>query len=90
MTLHDISADDIERKREWLVKRANKCLAGETNAVRKSWFEGYVAGLRHANDGDVSLEERYKWLDYFDSANSWVNALGVGYRAGLTLEPRSP
>jgi hypothetical protein len=67
-----------------------------TDSVRdpigEAWWAGYMRGLRRAQQGDRSdtQAEHASMVAAAGSADARRNALGQGYKAGLTLLFHSP
>lgn len=83
----ELVADTIER---WAELR-RECQA-ESDPIRSEWCVGYMRGLRRAHHGERfgSEAEHELWLSAADSTDPMRAALGLGYRAGLTLTMRDP
>lgn len=75
-----------------LMRRADTLLRLESDPIRTDWWAGYMRGLRRAHHGEQfgTDAEHQMWLAAADSDIPNRAALGHGYRAGLTLEPRDP
>ena len=75
-----------------LMGRADTLRRRESDPVRAEWFVGYMRGLRRAHHGEKfgSRAEHEMWLAAAESEDPTRSALGRGYSAGLTLEPRDP
>lgn len=75
-----------------LMRRANTLRRVESDLSRSAWWTGYMRGLRRAHHGERfgSQAEHELWLAAVESDDSKRAALGRGYRAGLTLQPRDP
>jgi len=75
-----------------LMRRADTLRRVESDAVLSAWWTGYMRGLRRAHHGEQfgTQAEHDLWLSAVDSPNQQRAALGRGYAAGLTLEPRNP
>lgn len=75
-----------------LMCRADTLRRAEPAPIRAEWWAGYMRGLRRAHHGEQfgSEAEHKLWISAADSSDQSRAALGRGYRAGLTLEPRDP
>lgn len=75
-----------------LMRRADTLRRVESDPVLSEWWVGYMRGLRRAHHGEQfgTQAEHDLWLSAVDSPNQQRAALGRGYAAGLTLEPRNP
>ena len=75
-----------------LMRRADTLRRAEPDPVLSEWWTGYMRGLRRAHHGEQfgTQAEHDLWLSAVDSPNQQRAALGRGYAAGLTLEPRNP
>ena len=75
-----------------LLRRADTLRRLDSNPMNASWWTGYMRGLRRAHHGERfgTEAEHELWLSAVDSTDPQRAALGRGYRAGLTLEPRDP
>lgn len=75
-----------------LMRRADTLRRVEPDPIRAEWWAGYMRGLRRAHHGGAfgTAAEHDLWLSSADSPDESRAALGRGYRAGLTLEPRDP
>jgi len=75
-----------------LMRRADTMRRIETNYLHEAWWTGYIKGLRRAHHGDNfgTQAEHEMWLSAALSNDESRAALGHGYQAGLTLEPRDP
>lgn len=85
-----------------LMRRADTLRRAESDPVKSDWWVGYMRGLRRAHHGESfgTESEHQMWLSLGEidanmSSKQAVHsasraALGRGYRAGLTLEPRDP
>lgn len=75
-----------------LVRRADTMLRVESDPKKAEWWRGYLRGLRRAHHGlhFGSIAEHETWLAAAESDDPLRCALGRGYAAGLTLEPRDP
>ena len=85
-----------------LMRRADTLRRVESDPVKSDWWVGYMRGLRRAHHGESfgTASEHQMWLslgeitDEMNSKQAVLTAsraaLGLGYRAGLTLEPRNP
>ena len=75
-----------------LMRRADTLRRVEPDPILAEWWRGYMRGLRRAHHGERfgSAAEHELWLSAADSADLQRAALGRGYIAGLTLEPRNP
>lgn len=75
-----------------LMRRADTLRRVESDPVVSAWWTGYMRGLRRAHHGEQfgTQAEHDLWLSAVDSPNQQRAALGRGYAAGLTLEPRNP
>ncbi len=75
-----------------LMRRADTLRRIETDPIKTEWWAGYMRGLRRAHHGESfgTQAEHELWLSAIDSSDESRAALGRGYRAGLTMEPRDP
>lgn len=75
-----------------LLRRADTLRRVEPDPIRAEWWAGYMRGLRRAHHGELfGTEAQHNlWLSASTSNDPMRAALGRGYRAGLTLEPRDP
>jgi ribosome modulation factor len=75
-----------------LLRRADTCRRTETDPIRRDWWGGYMRGLRRAQYGDSygTAEQHEQWLALVGDVDPARDALGRGYRAGLTLTSRDP
>ena len=75
-----------------LLRRADALRRFEPDPMGSEWWAGYKRGLRRAHHGERfgSEAEHELWLAAADSDDQMRAALGRGYRARLTLEPRDP
>lgn len=75
-----------------LMRRADTMRRAENDAERADWWVGYMRGLRRAHHGENfgTDAEHELWFSAVESTDPSRAALGRGYRAGLTLEPRDP
>ena len=75
-----------------LMRRADTLGRAETDPVRAEWWAGYKRGLRRSHHGEAfgTEAEHELWLSAAESTDPQRAALGRGYLAGLTLEPREP
>ena len=75
-----------------LLRRADTLRRVESDPVRAEWWAGYMRGLRRAHHGERfgTEAEHALWCSAAKSDDPMRAALGRGYRAGLTLEPRDP
>lgn len=75
-----------------LMRRADTLRRLESDYLNESWWTGYMRGLRRAHHGERfgTEAEHDLWLNAVESTDPSRAALGRGYRAGLTLEPRDP
>lgn len=74
------------------MRRADQGKRAELDSVRAEWWSGYKRGLRRAHHGEQfgSAAEHALFMSAADSDDPNRAALGRGYRAGLTLQPRDP
>ena len=75
-----------------LMRRADTLRRVESDPVREAWWTGYMRGLRRAHHGQAfgTDAEHELWLSAAESDDSGRAALGLGYRAGLSMEVKSP
>ena len=75
-----------------LMRRADTLRRIETDPIKTDWWVGYMRGLRRSHHGENfgTKSEHELWLSAIDSPDESLAALGRGYRAGLTMEPRDP
>lgn len=75
-----------------LLRRADTLRRMTSNPVESAWWAGYMRGLRRAHHGEAfgTQAEHDLFLSAASSDNPQRAALGRGYLAGLTLEPRDP
>ena len=75
-----------------LMRRADMLQRVEPDPARAEWYAGYMRGLRRAHHGERfgTEAEHELWLSASESTDQMRAALGRGYLAGLTLEPRDP
>ena len=75
-----------------LMRRADTLRRAESDPARDAWWTGYIRGLRRAHHGDRfgTEAEHEMWIGTIDSPDPQRNALGLGYRAGLSMEFKSP
>lgn len=75
-----------------LMRRADTLRRLESDYLNESWWTGYMRGLRRAHHGKRfgTEAEHDLWYSAAESTDPSRAALGRGYRAGLTLEPRNP
>lgn len=75
-----------------LMRRADTLRRIETDPIKTEWWAGYMRGLRRAHHGESfgTQAEHELWLSAIDSSDESRAALGRGYRAGLTMDPRDP
>ena len=75
-----------------LMRRADTLRRVEPDPIRAEWYAGYMRGLRRAHHGERfgTEAEHELWLSASESTDQMRAALGRGYLAGLTLEPRDP
>ena len=74
------------------LRRLESAQPGYDAVLRAEWWAGYMRGLRRAHHGERfgTEAEHALWMAAADSDDPQRAALGRGYRAGLTLEPRDP
>jgi hypothetical protein len=77
---------------ESLMRRADTMRRLETDPHLVEWWSGYKRGLRRAHHGEKfgTATEHELWMSAAESVDRLRSALGRGYRAGLTMEPRDP
>lgn len=75
-----------------LMRRADMLRRVESDPLRSEWWTGYMRGLRRAHHGERfgSQAEHEMWIAAIESSDPSRAALGLGYRAGLTLTMRDP
>lgn len=75
-----------------LIRRADTCRRFEADPYRKEWWRGYMRGIRRAHHGErYGTEHDHElWLSFAGAPDPSRDALGRGYRAGLTLTMRDP
>jgi hypothetical protein len=80
-----------------LMRRADASRRIETDPVRGAWWTGYIRGLRYAHHSASDQKfgtaaEHELWHSIADEQPRVPTrlALGLGYRAGLTLTWQEP
>lgn len=75
-----------------LMRRADTMRRIKTDYLREAWWTGYIKGLRRAHHGEKfgTQAEHDLFLSAAESSDPSRAALGMGYRAGLTMEPHEP
>lgn len=75
-----------------LMRRADTLLRLENDPIAAEWWVGYKRGLRRAHHGERfgTAAEHALFMSAVESDDPNRAALGRGYRAGLTLQPRDP
>lgn len=70
-----------------LMRRADHARRSESDPVKCDWWRGYMRGLRRAHHGDAfGTETEHSLYLAASESDDFRRALGLGYRAGLSLK----